>query len=420
MREWMNRRPGTATATHEPRYDQSRRLVSPIRTALFCAVTLLIAGCATRPPADTSGGQGGFTPVAYTALPGWGPQAAIAGLESFTRSCRAIDVMPEDQSLGGTGTAAAEGGKAGLWRNVCAAARAVPPDDAAAAQTFFQSNLIPYQASTAARITGYYEPVYAGSEVKLPGYDIPLYARPRNLVLANLSAFRDSTGKQRIVGRLRYGKLVPYYTRTRIESGAIARQAHVIAWLRDPVDAYMAQVQGSAELRLPDGTLIDLGFDGTNGRAYTPIGRLMVEKGYLAANDVSAPSISAWLRAHPAQASGLMDANKNYVFFKRVRDVPDGLGAPGALGVPLTPEGSIAVDEKAIPLGAPVFIATKTLDRLTTAQDIDVGAKGASAAQIFFGLGDRAAQRAGAMDEVGSLYVLLPRPVASPSTGASS
>lgn len=383
--------------------------------------TLLLAGCALKPATDTTIGQSGFTPVSYAALPGWGPEAAIAGLDSFTRSCRAIDVMPEDQTLGGSGVAAAEGGKAGLWRGVCAAARAVPPGDAEAAQTFFQTYLTPYQASTTARITGYYEPVYAGSEVKLPGYDIPLYARPRNLVLANLSAFRDSTGKERIVGRLRYGKLVPYYSRARIESGAIAHQAHVIAWLRDPVDAYMAEVQGSAELRLPDGTLIELGFDGTNGRAYTPIGKLMVEKGYLAANDVSATSISAWLRAHPAEASGLMDANKNYVFFKRVRDVPDGLGAPGALGVPLTPEGSVAVDEKTIPLGAPVFIATKTLDRLTTAQDIDVGAKGAGAAQIFFGIGNRAAQRAGAMDETGSLFVLLPRPVAAAaSTGASS
>jgi membrane-bound lytic murein transglycosylase A len=374
-----------------------------------------LAGCAMKPAAttDASPGSAALTPVAFTQLPGWGPAAAAAGLPGFVQSCRAIAVMPEDQSLGGDGVAGALGGKAGLWRGVCAAARAVPPDDAGAAQAFYQTFFTPYQAAGSARISGYYEPVYAGSEVKLPGYDVPLYAKPRDLVAVNLAGFHDSTGKQRLEGRLRYGKLVPYYSRARIEAGAIAQQAHVIAWLRDPVDAYMAEVQGAARLRLPDGTLIDLGFDGTNGRAYTPIGQVMVQQHDLAANDVSIQSISAWLRAHPAQAQGLMDANKNYVFFKRVDDVPDGLGTPGALGVPLTPEGSIAVDEKAIPLGAPVFVATKTLDRLTTAQDIDVGAKGASAAQIFFGIGQNAAQMAGAMDEPGTLFVLLPRPVAT-------
>lgn len=350
---------------------------------------------------------------------------AETGLASFRQSCRAIAVMPVDQSLGGTGVGAGVagslGGKAGMWRGVCAAARAVAPDDAAAAQTFFQTYLVPYQVASPTRITGYFEPVYAGSEVRLPGYDVPLYGKPRNLVKASLTAFKDATGKQRIVGRLRYGTLVPYYSRARIAGGAIAHQAHVIAWLRNPVDAYMMQIQGAARLRLPDGTLIDLGFDGTNGRGYTPIGKLMVAKHDLAANDVSIQSITAWLHAHPRQGMALMDANKNYVFFKRVRGVPDGLGTPGALGVPLTPEASLAVDEKTIPLGAPVFVATPTLDRMTVAQDIDVGAHGTAAAQLFTGIGHNAAQLAGGLDADGRIFVLLPRPIAPvAATGAST
>ena len=394
------------------------------RRVRLCAALLpvLLAGCVMKTPNTGAGvpGAAGLSPVAFTALPGWSPAVAQAGLAGFVRSCRAIDVMPEDQTLGGNGIALSLAGKAGLWRGVCAAARAVAPGDPAAAQTFFQTYFVPYEAASPTRFSGYFEPVYAGSEVRLPGYDIPLYGKPRNLVRANLGAFRDSTGHQRIVGRLRYGKLVPFYSRARIERGAIAHEAHVIAWLRDPVDAYMVQVQGSARLRLPDGTLIDIGFDGTNGRAYTPIGKLMVQKGYLQANDVSIQSISAWLRAHSTEASALMDANRNYVFMKRVRDVPNGQGAPGALGVPLTPEGSIAVDEKVISLGAPVFVATTTMDRLMTAQDIDVGAKGASAAQIFFGIGRNAATLAGAMDETGRLFVLLPRPVSPAQTASAS
>lgn len=383
-------------------------------------MAFLLAGCALHPGTTTAGSGSRLQPVAFKALPGWGGATAVAGLESFDRSCRVIDVMPVDQKLGGNGVAGSLGGKAGLWRSTCAAARAVPPGDAAAATTFFQTRFVPYQASVETTVTGYFEPEYAGSETHLRGYDVPLYGRPRDLVNANLSAFRDRTGKQRIVGRLRYGTLVPYYSRARIEAGAIKRQAKVIAWLKDPVDAYMAQVQGSARLSLPDGSTIELGFDGTNGRAYTPIGKLMVQKGYLPANDVSIQSISAWLRAHPAQASTLMDANRNYVFFKRVRGVPDGEGAPGALGVPLTPEGSVAVDEKAIPLGAPVFIATKTMDRLATAQDIDVGAHGAGKIQLFFGIGPEAAHSAGATDEQGRIFVLLPRPARPAATKGTS
>ncbi len=390
--------------------------------APFTAITLL-AGCALPPAGAPQADHAGLTPVPFATLPGWSVEAAVAGLPSFQRSCKVIAVMPVDQTLGGVGVAGALGGKAGQWRAACAAAEAVPPDDAAAAQHFFEAWMVPYAASGATRITGYYEPVYPGSEIRERGYDVPIYGRPRNLVNANLSAFRDSSGKRRIVGRLRYGTMVPYYTRAQIEAGEINREAKVVAWVKNPVDAYMIQLQGAARLRLPDGTLIDLGFDGTNGRTYTPIGKLMVEKGYLKPDQVSITSIRAWLLAHPVEARGLMDANKNYVFFKRIRGVPDDLGTPGALDVPLAPEGSIAVDEKAIPLGAPVYVATKSLARLTTAQDIDVGAHGTSAAQIFFGIGNEAAAQASAQDGTGRIFIFLPRqPAAAPTSakGASS
>lgn len=401
------------------------RKLSPGRLRLRVALLpvllapALLAGCIMQRP-DTGAnapGSAGLSPVAFTALPGWSPETAETGLASFMRSCASISVMPEDQTLGGDGIAASLAGKAGQWRGVCAAARAVPPGDAAAAQTFFQTDFVPYEAATATRVTGYFEPVYAGSELRLRGYDIPLYGKPDNLLR---TSFSDAAGHDYSVGRLNNGQMVPYYTRAQIERGAIAGNAKPVAWLRDPVDAYMVQVQGSARLRLPDGTMIDLGFDGTNGRAYTPIGKLMVQKGYLPANDLSIQTISAWLRAHPAEAATLLDGNENYVFMKRLLNVPDGLGAPGALGVPLTPEGSIAVDEKAIPLGAPVFVATKTMDRLTVAQDIDVSARGASAAQVFFGIGRNAATLAGSTDEAGRMFVLLPRPgVPAPAASAS-
>lgn len=384
---------------------------------------LLLSGCVIQPPATGASlpRSVGLHQVSLKSLPGWETASVETGLATFLRSCGVIQVLPEDQTLGGRGLAASLGGKAGQWRPVCAAARAVPPGNARAARAFFEAHFTVYEVSGVTRITGYFEPLYPGSEIRLPGYTVPIYGKPRNIVRADLGAFKPSLGRQEVVGRLRYGVLVPYYSRAQINEGAIIRDASVVAWLRNPVDAYMAQLQGSARLRLPDGTLIDIGFDGTNGRAYTPIGKLMVQKRYLPADDVSIDSIAAWLRTHPEEAAGLMDANKNYVFMKRISGVPTGFGAPGALGVPLTPTASVAVDPAAIPLGAPVFVLTRKADTLAVAQDIDVSAHGGSGAQIFCGVGRDARRLAAATHEDGRMFVFLPRstPTVVTAEGAS-
>ncbi|HET9147333.1 MAG TPA: murein transglycosylase A [Acetobacteraceae bacterium] len=378
------------------------------RKACLALLPALLSACAQYPQQAPT--KAGLAPVAFSSLPGWNGQGAANALRAFVRGCRAIEIMPEDQKLGGSGLAARMGGQAGQWRPVCAVARAVPEGDAAAVR-FFQAYFIPYQAPEATSLSGYFEPVYDASEVKLPGYDVPVYGRPGDLVSVAGSRFGDKSAAP-MVGRLRYQKLVPYFSRAEIEDGSISGKAPVIAWLKNPVDAYMMQIQGAGRLRLPDGSTIELGFDGTNGRRYVPIGKLMVERGLLPPGDVSAPSISAWLKAHPEQARGIMDANPNYVFFKRIYDAPDDLGAPGALGVPLTPGISIAV-AKAIPLGTPVYVATDApaFDRLTVAQDIDASAHGFGGADIFFGIGRQAAAQAAAMKREGRLYVLLPRPI---------
>lgn len=397
------------------------------RGVFFALLPALLAGCAQYAGRGAAvGGNGNPVPVAFNTLPGWSDHGAAEALDSFVRGCRVIEVMPEDQKLGGTGIAAKQAGQAGQWRRVCAVARAVPGNDAPAAAQFFQTYFVPYQVTGATKFSGYFEPVYDGSEVRLPGYDVPVYGRPRDLVTVAASRFGGASTAPPVVGRLRYQKLVPYYSRTSIENGAISDQAPVVAWLKSPVDAYMMQIQGSGRLLLPDGSTIELGFDGTNGLSYIPIGKLMIERGLLPAGGVSAQSISAWLKAHPDQAGGIMDSNPNYVFFKQIYGVPDNLGAPGALGVPLTPGRSIAVANTAVPLGAPVYVATKfagvkgqAFDRLTVAQDIDASAHDFSAADIFFGIGPAAAARASGMGQTGRMYVLLPRPIVYAQTPAS-
>lgn len=387
------------------------------RSALAILAVLGLAGCQLPQAQTGANAPSGFHPTRFTALPGWSAAQAQAGLHAFQRSCAALSVLPEDQKLGGTGLGMPTINQAGAWRPACAAAKAVPPGNPAAAETFFTRYFTPYASNAPTRLTGYFEPSFKGSEIPLAGYDFPVYGKPDDLVTINLGGFKPTLRGQRLTGRLRLQKLVPYYSRAAINNGALSRSGHAVGWLRSAANAYLLQLQGFGRMRLPDGTLVDLAFDGTNGRHYTPIGKILAAKGDLPANDLSVQSIITWLQAHPQQAPAMMNQNRNYVFFKRIKNIPHNLGAPGALGVPLTKRHSIAVAAGSIPLGAPVYVTAPGFARLTAAQDIDIAAKGADAAQIFFGVGANAETQAGAFLQTGQIYVLLPRPISPNNAG---
>ena len=353
-----------------------------------------LAACA-QPPGPTLVPQPAGAPplLAFpvTALPGWASDDSAAALTAFLRSCKTITLMPADQSLGGIGLTAQTAGQAGLWQNACTIAGNVPPGDGYAAKAFFENNFNAYQIDASALITGYFEPEYPGSKNLAPGFDIPLYAKPADPGLAAL-------------------------TRAEIDDGALYRQAPVTAYLADPVDAFMLQIQGSGRILLPDGGILRVGFDGQNGQPYVPIGRVLVKAGDLPANGVSFQSISDWLKSNPAQARSIMEQNPRYVFMRPLGPLPDDQGAPGALGVPVTAGRTLAVDEADIPLGTPVYVATSDpvtnapIDRLTVAQDTGGGIHGAQAADLFFGAGPQAEEVAGRMQQPGTLYLLLPKP----------
>ena len=360
----------------------------------WCLLVLVLAGCAQPQniaPVENFPGGPSATPVAFSALPGWANDDTAAALASFVRSCKALARMPPDQSLGGAGFAQEAGGQAGLWLNACNGARDVAPGDTPAAQAYFEAYFIPYEITGDALITGYFEPEYRGSEDYEREYTVPLYAKPDDPALANLP-------------------------RAAIDEHALYRAAPVTAYVHSHVDAFMLQIQGSGRILLPDGNTLRVGFDGKNGQPYTPIGRILVQDGDLAPGDVSFQSISAWLKAHPGRAWGIMEQNARYVYLRPLGDLPNNEGAPGALGVPLTAGRSLAVDPAVIPLGMPVFVATTNaltqapLDRLTIAQDTGGGIHGAGAADLFFGAGHAAEAIAGRMQQQGQLYILIPRP----------
>ena len=369
------------------------RLMRPRR--LWFAPFLILAGCVQPQTAmqQTLPGGPGATSATLTSLPGWADDNTAAALAAFVQSCKAIQLMPPDQSLGGAGFLQQAAGQAGQWQNACNGARDTTPGDPAAARTFFETYFTAYNINGQAKITGYFEPEFPGSKNLAPGYTVPLYAKPADPALANLP-------------------------RAAIDHNALYRKAPVTAYLSDPVDAFMLQIQGSGRILLPNGQILRVGFDGQNGQPYTPIGRILVANGDLTANNVSYQSISAWLKSHPAEARGIMEQNARYVYLKPLGGLPDNQGAPGALGVPLTAGRSLAVDTAVIPLGIPVFLATSDpithapLNRLTIAQDTGGGIHGAEAADLFFGAGPQAQATAGVMQQPGSLYILVPRPTA--------
>jgi membrane-bound lytic murein transglycosylase A len=221
------------------------------------------------------------------------------------------------------------------------------------------------------------------------------------------------------VGR-RFGrrKIVPYYTRGEIEDGALDGWHLAICYLRSELDVQYAQIQGSARVRLEDGSIVRVNYDSYNGWPYTPVGRVLIERGYLTRDQVSMQSIRRWAETHPDEAKDVLRQNKSYVFF-RVTGLSNEEEAVGAEGVPLVPGRSIAVDRALHTYGTPFFIdanlpmtndkATTEFHRLVVAQDTGSAIVGPARADIYFGAGDEAARMAGRIKNSGRFYMLLPR-----------
>jgi membrane-bound lytic murein transglycosylase A len=241
---------------------------------------------------------------------------------------------------------------------------------------------------------------------------VPLYRTPPDLVTADLGLFRPAFAGERIAGRVDGTALKPYAKRAEIERGALAGRGLELVWVDDAADAFFLHIQGSGRVTLEDGSVVRVGYAGGNGHAYTAIGRELARRGVMAPEDVSMQSLRAWLANNPDEAQALMEVNDSYVFFR----ILEGEGPLGSQGVVLTPGRSLAVDARFLPLGAPVWLATtdpvdaaRPLRRLTVAQDTGGAIRGPARADLFWGHGADAAERAGRMRQEGELYLLLPR-----------
>ncbi|UZK66272.1 murein transglycosylase A [Sphingomonas sp. M1-B02] len=293
------------------------------------------------------------------------------------------------------------------WAESCRAAASWPERDA---RSFFMRYFEAAQiADGKAFATGYYEPEIHGSRDRRPGYEVPIYGPPSDLVEVDLGLFSDEMKGKRIRGRVEGKAFVPYFDRGQIDEGALKGRAPVIGYAADPVEIFFLQVQGSGRLRLPDGDVMRIGYAGQNGRDYTGIGKLMRDRGLLAAGQASMQGIMAYLRQNPEEGRAIMRENKSFVFFKELT----GAGPLGAMGLPVTGWGSVAVDPKFVPLGAPAFLSMDRTDAtgLWIAQDTGGAIKGSNRFDTFWGAGDDARAIAGGMSARGAAWLLLPRGV---------
>lgn len=363
-------------------------------------------------PLEITGAQ--YSPAEWSEIAGWADDDQLAAFKAFRASCKPIaaqrkpssDAKPLGDSLYGP----------------CRAARRAEIDSAEDARAFFERHFVPLRIAklgdSEGFVTGYYEPVIDGSRTPTDIYNVPVYRRPSNLfVRGSTQASVGLPNKGQVFRKIGRRKLVPYYDRGEIEDGAIAGRGLEICWLKSQTDLLFTQIQGSARVKLDDGGTLRINYDAHNGYPYTPVGRVLIERGLVPKEQMSMQRIRQWMDDNPDGAKELRRQNRSYVFFREV-NLSDKDEAVGAQGVALTPGRSIAVDKALHVYGTPFFIegalpiegeqSATPFHRLMVAQDTGSAIVGPARADLYFGAGVEAGAVAGRMRHNARFVLLLP------------
>src|SRR3954452_14034809 len=364
-------------------------------------------------PFQINGGQ--YAPVAWSGIAGWSEDDHLAAYNAFRVSCRPISAQrtpPADpKALGAS------------LRDPCQIARGLELSDGLKAKAFFEEHFLPLRISRLGEgegfVTGYYEPIVDGSRTENEVYKVPVYRRPSNLFVRGTT--QGSVGlpnKGQVFRKIGRRKLVPYYDRAEIEDGVIAGRGLEICWLKNQTDLLFTQIQGSARVRLDDGSTVRINYDAHNGYPYTPVGRILIDRNIIAKEQMSMQKIREWMEENPNGADELRRQNKSYIFFREVQ-LSDKDEAVGAQGVPLTPGRSIAVDKSLHVYGTPFFIEgelpieseqSKTpFRRLMIAQDTGSAIVGPARADLYFGAGAEAGRVSGRLRHSMRFVILIPK-----------
>jgi membrane-bound lytic murein transglycosylase A len=346
-----------------------------------------------------------LTPIQFADLIGWSTDQHADALVAFKRFC------------GSGAPSAANRGPFQLSKDhrnaLCKAAQASKD-----ARSFFETHFEPFQVREPGFVTGYFEPEVAGSREKTAEFNVPLLKKPDGLVHVPAKAHPSGWPRHLTHGRKINGQVTEMPDRGAIMDGALEGKGLELVWLRSSIDAYFIHVQGSARLKLSDGTTMRVGYAGKTGHPYTGIARLLVQRGEGTPDDFTMSGLRRWLEQNPNKRDALFKENRSYIFFREVTEASPNEGPIGAAGVPLVPGRSLAVDDSAMPYGVPVFVSAEFDDpqrpgeqyrRLMLADDTGSAIKGQSRGDIFVGSGDAAGRIAGEIRHGATFTVLLPR-----------
>lgn len=363
--------------------------------------------------------------TAFSDLPGWHADTHGDAVSAFVRSCTRLDAIADDKPIGVDGYS----GTAKQWRQACRAARALPTrgaDRHAAARAFFESEFTPYRAASSqsgatGTFTGYFVQPLRGAKKPDATYKYPVYRRPPDLVAVDLGRFISDARGRTIWGRVnpKSKALEHYATRREIRQGLLAKRNLEIVWVDDPLDAFFAEIEGSAVVTFADGKQAWLEVEGKTSRPYRAIGKIIRELGAPPGSG-SMPGIRKWLNENPDRFDEIINQNESYVFFKYAKQA----GAQGSQGVTLVDARSAAVDRAFVAHSAPLWINTVVpaansssgvpWQHVVIAQDTGGGIKGPVRADLYLGASAAAADVAGRLNAKGEYTILLPKSVTVP------
>ena len=265
--------------------------------------------------------------------------------------------------------------------------------------------------------TGYYEPALQGSMHPSPDYPYPLYRKPDDWVSVRLGLFNPKYEGERIIGRYVNQTLIPFFSREDIDTnGSLRQNGYELLWVSDRVDLFFLHIQGSGRMLLDDGTVLHVSYDCDNGRPYRSIGRLLINEGTIAKEEMSMQRIRAFMKNNPQDIERIFNHNESYVFFRLVDQ-----GPIGAIEVPLTSGRCVATDLSLFPKAALAFIQSEkplvgedgtirsweTFGRFVLNHDTGGAIRGPGRLDIFWGSGPYAETAAGHMKHEGTLYFLV-------------
>jgi membrane-bound lytic murein transglycosylase A len=366
-----------------------------------------------------------YLTVGFDQLPGWAADDHAAAFKAYVKSCAIV--IASNKGGSAVDTKSVRSALLGVCAQAVTLAEKRITD--AAARAFFETHFAPHRLDypgAPGLMTGYYEPIIQGSRTPSPKFAAPVYRRPSDLINIVDESMRGAKSASLTHARKTSQGTRAYATRAEIEQGALKGQGLELMYLANPVDVFFMQIQGSGRIKLPNGSMVRLSYDGKNGHPYTSIGRYLIDSGELSADKMSLDALAQWLSADVERGRRVMWQNKSFVFFRELKGAEAG-GALGVLNIPLTPGRSLAVDAGVHPIGLPIYVVSSTLmhaqpsggfNRLMVAQDVGSAIKGVERGDIYFGSGPAAAKLAGVTKHAGNFYVLLPRgadPVAAKS-----